>query len=59
MTVADLARIINSDQVQSKLRSIKTNEVKHDLQKKNPLTNRGIMKKLNPFDSRRREIEKK
>jgi large subunit ribosomal protein L4e len=59
MTVADLARIINSDQVQSKLRSVKTNEVKHDLQKKNPLTNRGIMKKLNPFDSRRKEIEKK
>lgn len=59
MTVADLARIINSDQVQSKLRGIKTNEVKHDLQKKNPLNNRGIMKKLNPFDSRRKEIEKK
>ena len=59
MTVADLARIINSDQVQSKLRSVKTNEVKHDLQKKNPLSNRGIMKKLNPFDARRKEMEKK
>jgi large subunit ribosomal protein L4e len=59
MSVADLARIINSDQVQSKLRGIKTNEAKHTLQKKNPLTNRGLMKKLNPFDAKRRELEQK
>ena len=56
MTVADLARIINSDQVQSKLRGIKTHEVVHDMQKKNPLKNRSAMKKLNPFDAKRREI---
>lgn len=59
MTVADLARIINSDQVQSKLRGVKTHEVQHDLQKRNPLKNRSQMQKLNPFDAKRREIEKK
>jgi len=59
MTCADLARIINSDQVQSKLRGIKKNEVIHDLRKKNPLKNRALMKKLNPFNEKRREAEKK
>lgn len=59
MTVADLARLINSDQVQSKLREVKTSVVQHDLQKRNPLTNRAFMKKLNPFDAKRKEIVKK
>ena len=55
MTVADLARIINSDQVQSKLRSVKKSEVAHEMVKRNPLKSRAIMKKLNPFDAKRRE----
>lgn len=59
MTCADLARIINSDQVQSKLRAIKTKSVLHDLKKRNPLKNRSLMKKLNPHDAVRREQEKK
>ena len=59
MTVADLARIINSDQVQSKLRDQRTHTVAHELQKRNPLKNRSLMKKLNPFDEKRRSIEKK
>lgn len=59
MTCADLARIINSDQVQSKLRGIKTHEVAHDRQRKNPLKNRGLMHRLNPFDAKRRAAVQK
>lgn len=59
MTCADLSRIINSDQVQSKLRAIKTNQVHHDLRKKNPLKHRSLMRKLNPFNEKRREGDKK
>jgi large subunit ribosomal protein L4e len=59
MTCADLSRIINSDQVQSKLRQVKTTHIEHDKQKKNPLKNRALMKKLNPFNNVRREQEKK
>jgi large subunit ribosomal protein L4e len=59
MTIADLSRIINSDQVQSKLRQIKTHEHTHDKQKKNPLKNRALMRRLNPYDAKRREAEKK
>jgi len=49
MDCADLARIINSDNVQGKLRAIKTVERVHDKTKKNPLTNKAMMQKLNPF----------
>jgi large subunit ribosomal protein L4e len=59
MTCADLARIINSDQVQSKLRQVRVHTVLHDRQKKNPLKNRGLMNKLNPHDAVRRVAEKK
>ncbi len=59
MTVADLSRIINSDQVQSKLRSVRKNVVHHDKRKKNPLKNRSLMKKLNPFSHKLRETEAK
>jgi large subunit ribosomal protein L4e len=48
MECADLARIINSDQVQSRLRAIKTSVGSHDKTKKNPLKNRNMMQKLNP-----------
>jgi len=57
MTVADLARIINSDQVQSKLRAVRKHEVQHQKVKRNPLKSRSIMKKLNPHDAKRREQE--
>ena len=57
MTVADLARIINSDQVQSKLRSVRKHEVPHTKVKRNPLKNRSIMKRLNPYDATRRQNE--
>jgi large subunit ribosomal protein L4e len=48
MECADLARIINSDQVQSKLRAIKTSVRAHDKTKKNPLNNRSMMQRMNP-----------
>jgi len=52
MSNADLARIINSDEIQSQLKSRK-----HILavprQKKNPLRNRSAMLKLNPHDRSR------
>lgn len=56
MTCADLARIINSDQVQSKLREVKTSVTMHDKTKKNPLTNKAMMNKLNPFAKKKAEI---
>lgn len=59
MTCADLARIINSDQVQSKLRGIKTHAVAHDRNRKNPLKNKGLMNRLNPFDAKRRAAQLK
>ena len=50
MECADLARIINSDQVQTVLRDLKAKHARvHDKTKKNPLTNKAMMHKLNPF----------
>ena len=59
MNVADLARIINSDQVQAKLRQVKTNVVLHNRQKKNPLKNHALMQRLNPAHKTQRAAEKK
>ena len=59
MACADLARIINSDQVQSKLRQVRTNLRAHEKTKKNPLKNKTQMQKLNPFAATARELEKK
>merc|ERR1712166_150893 len=56
MTCADLARIINSDQVQSKLRETRKNVRVHDKTKKNPLTNAAIRNRLNPFAAKQREL---
>jgi large subunit ribosomal protein L4e len=59
MNCADLARIINSDQVQAKLRATKTSSAAHHGTKKNPLANRALMNRLNPFDKIRRANEQK
>ena len=59
MNVADLARIINSDQVQAKLRQVKGNTVLHTVQKKNPLKNHKLMQRLNPAHKSLRAAEKK
>jgi hypothetical protein len=59
MNCADLARIINSDSVQSKLREVRVAKIAHDMKKKNPLHNAAIMKRINPFDATRKSNEKK
>ena len=56
MTCADLARIINSDQVQSKLREVRQSVRAHDKTKKNPLKNKALMNRLNPFAKKQAEI---
>jgi len=56
MACADIARIINSDQVQSKLREVRQNIVAHDRTKKNPLKNKAMMNKLNPFAKKKAEL---
>lgn len=48
MTNADLARIINSDEIQSKVRTAKAGFAKPS-RKRNPLKNLGTMLKLNPY----------
>lgn len=58
MDCADLARIINSDKVQSVLKEIKHNVRIHDKTKKNPLTNKAQMHKLNPFAKKKAELLK-
>lgn len=57
MTNPDLGRIINSDEIQSRLRPIIKQRLYH-IRKKNPLTNLGFMIKLNPYAKvqRRRQI---
>merc|ERR1719150_1720511 len=59
MACADLARIINSDQVQEKLREMKTSVRAHDKTKKNPLKNKVMMQKLNPYSNTARDLEQK
>jgi len=56
LTNADLARIINSDEIQSVVRP-KQRDVRHG-RKRNPLKNLGFMIKLNPYAKtiRRREL---
>merc|ERR1719263_848058 len=58
MSCADLSRIINSDQVQAKLREVRHTVVDHH-KKKNPLTNRTEMQRINPFDKKKRELQAK
>lgn len=48
MSVADLARIINSDQVQSLIREERVGSSQSNKGKKNPLTNKVEMQRLNP-----------
>jgi len=56
MNCADISRIINSDQVQSKLRAQRTSVRSHDKTKKNPLKNKAMMLRLNPFAKKRAEL---
>ena len=59
MDVADLARIINSDQVQSKLRAMKGDSNVRHTTNKNPLKNKGLMQKLNPYAKTQAALEAK
>lgn len=59
MTNPDVARLINSDEVQSVVRPAGPKNVKRPFtQKKNPLRNQGVMNRLNPYAAilRRAEI---
>lgn len=59
MACADLARIINSDQVQGKLRAIRHNAIAKKTTNKNPLKNRTFMQRLNPYSKTQRALEAK
>ena len=56
MANSDLSRIINSDEIQSRLRSQKRQQL-HGIRKKNPLKNLGAMLKLNPYAAAARRAE--
>jgi len=58
MANADVARIINSDEVQSVLRP-KLEARKSHAAKKNPLTNTALMEKLNPGSTQKRLLRKR
>jgi large subunit ribosomal protein L4e len=49
ISMGDVARVINSDEVQSVVRAAKPGFVRRPRQKKNPLKNLGTMIKLNPY----------
>jgi len=59
MSCADLARIINSDQIQSKLRMERQNTDVSSKGKKNPLKNRALMQRINPASKALRAAEEK
>lgn len=59
LTNSNLARLINSNDIQSVVRPKRQNKVLHDRQKKNPMKNRSKMNFLNPFDKERRDNERK
>lgn len=55
----DISRVINSDQIQSAIRSAKGNNVLHNIQKRNPLKNTRHMDELNPNAKIVREAARK
>lgn len=59
LTNADIARVINSNEIQEVVRPAKDNRPVHDVQKKNPLKNKKAMDKLNPHHSIARAIHNK
>ena len=59
LTNANISRIINSDEVQSVVLRKKSNAILHDRKKKNPLKNKALMSRLNPYDKIRKAAESK
>jgi large subunit ribosomal protein L4e len=58
MSNTDVSRLINSDEVQKVLRPARITEtLKKTMRKKNPLTNLGVMVKLNPYALAHRRAE--
>lgn len=57
MACADLSRIINSDQVQAKLREVRQNIRVHNKTKANPLKNKVAMLRVNPFAKKAAELD--
>jgi large subunit ribosomal protein L4e len=57
LTNPDIAKIINSDSVQSVIRNKKVNKPLHAAQKKNPLKNVAALEKLNPHAVTLRRME--
>jgi large subunit ribosomal protein L4e len=51
LTNPDIAKIINSDAIQTAIRGRKQNKVLHSKQKKNPLKNTAAMERLNPHSN--------
>ena len=56
VTVGDVARIINSDEIQSVVNAAKKT-VRRSKLKKNPLKNPGVMARLNPYSQTMRRAE--
>lgn len=56
---ANIARIINSDDIQSVVKPIQHNKILHDRQKKNPLKNKVKMNYLNPYAKEKKAADKK
>lgn len=54
LTNANVARIINSDEIQTVVRKAIKNTCLHDRKKRNPLRNKAIMSRLNPYDKIRK-----
>ena len=59
LTNANIARIINSDDIQSVVKKMEKNKLLHERQKKNPLTNKFKMNYLNPYKKELRAEYKK
>lgn len=58
MACTDLSRIINSDQVQAKLRGVRQSIRAHNKTKANPLKNKALMLRLNPYATKQAELIK-
>lgn len=59
VTNPDLARVINSNEIQSAIRNAKVSRAQHEPTKKNPLTNREARDTLNPLAKATREAARK
>ena len=59
VTNPDLARVINSNEIQSVIRNAKVSRAQHEIQKKNPLKNKKALDTLDPSAKSTREAARK